>query len=551
MALLIVEYAGLHILHWLISIILPLLLALLAIGYHLTIFLTLRRSYRVIEPLLEQFDELEGCTIENLPAVENHLRNCGSTPLARAFYRMLRDNRELYQGRWLPDPARYLRPDSLLSPLQQNSLSLRPAAGMLALAVLGALTSLLLQNQIEPPYPEMALGLILLPLLIGLAAAILSAANAWRANRMIRRLLQDLQERIASRVPVFSDQAGLALLIDNFLVYDRQMKSTLQEFTATAGRLAESDMADGIRRSVEQVLQESVAPAIQQSAATLGSLAAELTNRQERGMQELAARFATALSAELAAHLQPVNREIAQMGALMADVKNYIEYAMRALETVRKQSEELLADTSQAAQSLADTNAKIAADFTRLDDQLQVLTDSTSQMAGLYQGNEQNLRQSLQQLGHLLDQTSQRLGNLVLESTEAMQTARATAADQQETAGQYLAAMQDQVNELSTQLKTSIQDLLGQVQAETSAIAGHTSSIGQQLGVLNGTLDHSLNEFTQASAQYVRQSLGSLDAGLAELTDRLAHTANEIRDAVDALPAALRQGQGQGTHFGG
>ncbi len=35
------------------------------------------------------------------------------------------------------------------------------------------------------------------------------------------------------------------------------------------------------------------------------------------------------------------------MRALMSDVKNYIEYAMRAMETTREQSESLLADTKQ------------------------------------------------------------------------------------------------------------------------------------------------------------------------------------------------------------
>ena len=140
---------------------------------------------------------------------------------------------------------------------------------------------------------SLAAGLILLPLLVGLAGALLAASSAQRASRLPAAIcLQDLHHSLENRLPVFNDQAGLAMLIDNFLVYDRQMKDSLQDFTATASRLAESDMADGIRRSVEQVLQESVAPSIQQAAATLGSLAGELTNRQERGMQDLAVRFA-------------------------------------------------------------------------------------------------------------------------------------------------------------------------------------------------------------------------------------------------------------------
>ncbi len=98
---------------------------------------------------------------------------------------------------------------------------------------------------------------------------------------------------LADHLPVFNDQAGLALSIDEFLIYDRQMKTTLETFTFTTDRLASKDMADGIRHGVEQVMLNSVAPPIQQAAATLSNLAVELTQRQERGMQELATSLPT------------------------------------------------------------------------------------------------------------------------------------------------------------------------------------------------------------------------------------------------------------------
>ena len=538
------EFAGLHILHWIISGLIPILLAGLTAGC-LVINSRLRhRSIWLINRLIEQITGLEGRTIENLPAVDAIFKHSRAASFSRAFTRMEQECQALYEGRWLPDPKKVLRQDVLLTPSQQASISLRPVAGLLAVAILGALVSLLVQNPIPPQNENLKIALILLPLLTGLAGSILAAASAQRTGRLLQLRLQDLYHSLETRLPVFSDQAGLAMLIDNFLVYDRQMKNTLQDFTATAGRLAESDMADGIRRSVEQVLQESVAPSIQQSAATLNSLAVEITNRQDRGMQDLAVRFATALSEELASHLHPVNREIAQMGALMADVKNYIEYAMRALETVRQQSEGLLGDTRQAMLQMSESRVRMAEDFSRVDEQLQNLTDSTSQMAGLYQGNEQNLAQNLQVFGHQMDQYSQRLGSLVHEAIQSMQETRVLADGQQASAEQHLAAMQEQISQLHAQLGADIQALLEQVRRETSTVAERTGSLGQQLGILNSTLDRSMNDFTQASAQYVQKTLTSFDSGLAELADRLAHTAAEIRDAVDALPAALRQGPG-------
>ena len=145
-------------------------------------------------------------------------------------------------------------------------------------------------------------------------------------------------------------------------------------------------------------------------------------------------------------------------------------------------------------------------------------------MADLWQGNEKNMALNIEQFGQKLDQYGQNLGAIVSEAVSAMKDAKEISADQQNSAGIYLGAMQDQVNILSRQLGADIQELLGQVRQESTAIAEHSGTIAQQLGSLNKALDHSLNDFTQASAQYVSQTLTSFDTGLAELAERLART---------------------------
>ena len=293
----------------------------------------------------------------------------------------------------------------------------------------------------------------------------------------------------------------------------------------------------------------SVAPPIQQAAATLGSLAGELANRQDRGMQELASQFANALASDLAGHLKPVNKEIDLMRALMTDVKNYIEYAMRALETTRQQSEGLLSETLGALRQMAEARGQLTADFARVDGQIRIIAESTSHMAGLYSGADQGLAGSIGLFGDQLDQYSQQMKMMLAEAVQAMQTATACAKDQQDSAGHYLSAMQDQVNNLSSRLGAEIQNLLARVHQETETVAGHTAAIAGQLASLNTTLDRSLNDFSQSSAGYVKKTLSEFDSGLAELTVRMAQTADEIRDAVDALPAALHQAQGQSPRF--
>ena len=547
MAMVILEFAGIHILHWLVSALLPLLLAGLALYYRLV---SRRLRLNIIDPadnLAWQIDQLEGRSLENLPAADELFHKISPTSFCEAFDRMSRDSAGLYQNRWLPDPKEYLRADLLLSAAQSSAISLKPAARCLAIGLLGSLISLLIMQPVPPPSPELRPVLMLLPLAAGLAAALLSAADARHSRRQLESRLDELHHALARHLPVFNDQAGVAMLVDSFLVYDRQMKDTLQTFTATAGRLADSDMADGIRRSIEQVLTESVAPPIQQSAAALGRLAGELSDRQENGMQDLASRFAAALSAELAAHMNPVNRELSQMTALMADVKNYIEVALRALETARQQSDSLLQDTRQAMLQTAEARTAMAADYTRMNEQLQMLNQATGQMAELYQGNDQNLAASLQEFGSRLDQNSQKLGELVQEAIRTAELSRQSAASQQTSAGLYLDDMREQVARLSTQLSADLNQLLEQIRQETGSVAANTADIGSRLGQVNSALTASISEFTQSSGHYVQQTLERFDASLAEVVNRLTHAALEIQDAVDALPAALQQGPRYGA----
>ena len=179
------EILGIHLLHWLLSVLLPLLLAGLSAGYLIVSRGLQSDARRLIIPLVEKLDALSGRTINHLAAASEIFTQCPSAAVGQAFYRMKQESEELYQGRWLPDPAFHLRADTLFSAARINSLSLRPAANILAIGILGALASLLVQNQVPAASGQLGIGLILLPGLTGLAGAILVAASSRKASRNI------------------------------------------------------------------------------------------------------------------------------------------------------------------------------------------------------------------------------------------------------------------------------------------------------------------------------------------------------------------------------
>lgn len=534
------EYGGLHLLHWIISGAIPLFLIIAAITYKLIARKTIVLIYQFHAKLAQRIKGLEKRDIANLSQISKVFHEAAPVGLKKQFSLMEKDSHLLYQDRWLPDPDLYLSSGQIFSALQNSSLSLKPGARLLSIGLLGSLISLLLQNQYPPVSQIPSLALILSPLVVGLILCLILWSESVYQGHVIRNFAVELKRLLASRLPVFSDQAGLSLMIDQFMSYDRDMNASLQAFNKTAARLAESDMAEGIRRSVEQVLLDSVAPSIQSSAAVLKDLSSELTKRQEQGMQELASQFANALASDMASHLRPVNKEITQMTSLMSDVRNYIDYAMRALETVREESATLLKDAQTSLSQMADTRTEMSEEYKRASEQLERLTASTSHMADIQQNNEAGLAKSVADLAGQLDSHSASLNKLVSEATQAMQEAQASANQQQDSAQTHIADMNEHVRLLSEELGGKITELLNQVDGETSAVARHAADIGARLGALNETLAQSLNDFSRESADYVQSTLQDFDKNLAELVRRMTQATVEIRDAVDALPAALQ-----------
>lgn len=485
------------LLHALVSIGIPAVIIVVFLIYTAINLLTYRRYHGVFSGLTERIEAIPGFGIDQIPVVAAQFENSGIPALARAIERLQHDMDVLYQQRWLPDPSRELTVEKLLSGSRRAALQLRPALSLLSIGLIATLVSLLLKIQQPLPTAELSSVLPWPPLLIGLAAALLTGIQARTVSEKLRYDLSELTTMIGQRVPVFGQQTGIAQLIESFFTYDRQMVGSLDRFNATASRLAESDMAEGVRRSVEQVLFESVAPTLREATTLLASLATELTQRQEQGMAELAGRFATALAQDMVTHIAPVNRELTQLAQTMADIKNYTDFAIRSLDTQAQISSQQQADIVRALDDLTAARSQFQGNLSSLDHQLGQFTEASTRLASTYTAHERTLSETLSLTNEQL-KADQRVLNETLQRTA---------------------------------------DSLGQ----TAQISAQQQAVLARLDQLDQTLNQSLARFTQDSEKYVTRTLEELDQGLAQIVDRLAFATSEIRDAVDALPAALQK----------
>ncbi|MDD2533892.1 MAG: hypothetical protein PHC86_04270 [Eubacteriales bacterium] len=484
-------------LHGLVSVGIPALIILVWALYALINQQTLTRYHRLLTGLIARIEAIPGFGIDQIPVVAALFENTNDRALIRAIEHLQHDQDILYQQRWLPDPARELSLEKMLSGSRRAALQLRPALTLLSLGLIATLISLLLKIQQPLPTAELAAVSPWPPILIGLIVALLSGIQARTVSEKLRYDLSELSQVIGQRVPVFGQQTGIAQLIDSFFNYDRQMVGSLDRFNATASRLAESDMAEGIRRSVEQVLFESVAPTLREATTLLGDLATELNKRQEQGMADLANRFATAVTQEIASNLGPVNRELTLLTATMADIKNYTDFAIRSMEAQRQNAATQQADIAKALEELGNSRNQFQNNLSSLDQQLARFTEASTRMASTYTSHERTLAETLNQTNEQLKADQMLLSQALQHTTETL--------------------------------------------AQTQQISTQQQTVLAQLTQLDGTLNQSLTQFANESEAYVTRTMDELDQGLAQIVDRLAFATAEIRDAVEALPAALRQ----------
>ena len=493
-----VSFFGLDAVHWLFVLILPIIMVVLAIVY-------VNRMKRVEADLTEALTEAAAEVKEG-----NRLpRESANDQLAERLAIYEADGEAQFDGRYLPDPDTYFDLNALTAPDEARTISYWPSALFLLLGLFGLVGAAASLTAIPPAVPQQVLPVLIFPLATGLALG----AYLWFVTHNIRARLNNetglFTSAIVTRLNVFRDKAGIASLINEMQQYDREMKAQLDRFNETADRLASGDFSQGIENSVRQIMSKEISPPIRESSDALIALSTEITNRQERGMEALAEKFAESVSASLAEHLEPLQGHLAGMNEKLSAAETYIETQVEVLETSRQQNIEINDQIKESLALLAKAKEDMVAEIEDIRGHLALIGVTTEKMEALYTGEEADLAAHINQLAAQLQNYAIRLDTSVGESSKALLAAAQLTERQDEASSIWLERLDQQLDRLSD---------LGRI------ISDNTT------------------HFTNEAEDFVRKSLDEYDAGLAEVVERLTFTTSEIREAVDALPQALRPG---------
>ncbi len=506
----------------------------------------------------EQVMQLDGFSIDNAERIAAIFAASGDRLLGESFAQMRNDGAVLMQGRWLPETQRYFLPAVVLEGPDYRLLGNEAAQSVGIVGMLASL-ALTLYLALDPGAASVSVywPLLLLPAVIGIAAALLLTAQAAGSRRDIDHHLRRLAEAVERRLPIYSERAGAVRLVDEFARYDRDMATAVRRLKSSIDGLVHEDLARAVAASIDRTMSEQIAPPLTAAAETLGHLAEELARRQEAGIEELADSFAARLSATLREHLGPLFELIGSYADSIREARQQADLTAAAISAWLEQAEALSLATGERLERLHEANeawqsttaaarndwaATTAADLAHwqerleaisshlgeqrafLNEQLERLAGTADRLADLQAGNEASLAANLAEM-------SASLGRFTVENNAVITGLGA--------ANEEVGALVETTRSEGTKMLAEYRRLSQDIGTTATGLERSATDLTASLARLNHELGQAVALFADRLQQGVNDTIREFDGGLAELSLRLAHTTAEVNETIDRMQRDL------------
>ncbi|HPX92901.1 MAG TPA: hypothetical protein PK646_01255 [Bacillota bacterium] len=415
-----------------------------------------------------------------------------------------------FEGRLLPDPQPVMKARGLLQPAPLLAAGRLYALISFSVGTLWLVLALLISmmadmtGRVIPP--------ALAAFLLSVTASLIIYGYAVRTARHVDKERDRVVTALSGYLPVFTDRTGVALLVSELIGYGEKMRGEVKAFSELANELAKGEFAEGISISVREIMSQEVAPSLQEANHALTGLARSLAEKQEKGMTELAGTFSSAVAEALSVHLSSLPDKLQTLYQVAENSARMMEESVTTMERTRLESQEVVRDVQETLRLMALAKNDMADEMAAISDNLEIMGTSTEKMTALYSGQETNLVSHIDRLSDLIRLHADRLGEGIVESAKTIEASVRMSASQNKSAAILLERLDEQLAALE--------------------------ELGRQ--ITGNTIN-----FTKESSGFVTKTLEEFDVSLAEIVERLTFTTAEIRDAIDALPAAIRGGPGQ------
>lgn len=463
----------------------------------------------------------QGCHIENLPLI-SEIFETAPRKLTYAYDKMIQVSIDFHQKRWIPNPGDFITVDSVLD--KQTSKRVK-GYGFLYFSfvglfltfatVLSGLIVLKTQDQINT-----CIVLSLLPLFVCLLFTLLFFVEKLQNSTTVENSIKSLVQSLSRKLPVFNDYNGLALLINQFLDYDRNMTKSVDRLTEQIDHFVMDGLTDAVTASIEKTLLESVAPSIERATNAIATLSNDVVERENTGMKDLALKFSTALSSELSYQFEPLIKQVCDVANTLSNSKDYLDVASKTLDAYTQNVIELQSLTSKTLVDYEASKASFSEDIHSISGSLAQFNQASLKYDEKTLSNQQQFESAVSSLKESLEEGYQSL-QLLLDGIfiEARNT-EVQAHEAQKANENYLNIMKTQID------------------AFTEEFSSHNKEL---FAVLSSTISNFMN---QQSAQITDQQkiVGAESVEMLRSMEEAARdirtSSTQIKSAFDELEAA-------------
>ncbi len=502
-------------------------LAVLLISFAIS-YLANRKFIAAKRAALDQVREcaegMESCSIENLSLLKAAAEKTGDEGLHQAFKRIEKESERLYFGKWVPESKHYLSFQNLLPLAKRRGLRPEIALNLVIIGVLATLVLILIPLVSNTPGNP---ALVIIPLLVSFFLAVFIYLSNRKSSQMLNDSILEMKRAYTRTLPEYSEHSGTALLIDEFKQYDRRMADSTTLLSSKVEQLSDQNLVDAVSGSIEKILERHIAPALAESNQALSRLCVELTDKQSSGIETLSRDFSASLATTITESLRPLEGQVKAYTDEVGHAKNSLTMAFEQFDNYRKQADALDSQILSHIALLDDQSKQWNEGLSGLRTVSESISANNQEMTKLQGGSEETLAGKLAMMAEAIENFGQM-------NHDTMQGLR----EENALLNKLLIDTQAE----SSKVLSEYRHLTQRITISAMDIEKHNGEISENIVKLSTGLDDSVKHFTSQLQSGVDVTLSDFDSGLAELTERLSHSATAIRDSVARLVDAVSNG---------
>lgn len=473
-----------------------------------------------------RINQVDGCQMENMKILRTLVKEEGYSKLSETFSEFERDSFKLFHGKWTTDLRKYIDREHLLTQSQYQSLASDKAFQVLSIGLLSTAFALIFTLTLAKEMQNVLLPFTLLP---ALTASLMCFVLYYTASRYRLELDQSMRlfaETASLRIPVFSDLAGSAVLVEAFMQYDRKMEQSVNRLSSTVSQLLNQEMVKAVSAAVYESVNASLLPSLEQSQQQLQQLIAHIHQRQETGMKELAEQFIDKSTALLTKRMETFFMELDQYLHQLRDTRGELALALQSFEQYQKMANHLDESLNEHLNHLKQLNISHQNIMLAKQEAEAQLSKTCQELVKLQGGTEESLRAVVldvsKQVSSFANQMSRLVADMSVSNDVTQGNMQTLLNSQDKSIGNYQQLAQNLV-EASNQLNQQF------------------DFFSREIANFNQNLVQSSRNFNRELVESLNQVLQTMDGQLAEVSQRLSQSVVEIKDCLHDLPKVLQQ----------